>query len=424
MIPTVVLEDLADPQFSPEVREMMAMAAALAPMLDLSVESICNQACAELGGGLSDFGGDGFRAPMTVLVDALNNEASLSGFGHVSLHTQLVQLAKNRLLLADLLHRHPEIHDIAIERPIIIAGQGRTGTTHLHNLLAADPNLRSLPYWESQQPVPIPAELGIDPDPRRARCEGGLQFLDQALPHFKRMHEMTVDHVHEEIQLLAMDYSTMLFETMAMLPSVRDYYLSHDQTPHYQYMRTVLQAMTFLRGGQRWVLKSPQHLEQFHALNNVFPDATVLITHRDPVSVTISMMTMLAYTQRFQAERVDLHAVGRYWTDRNSTMLKACIADRHLLPADRSLDVIFHRFMADDLATVRQIYDLADQPYTAATAAAQQAYLESHERDRHGKVAYDFTQFGIDPAEVRGAFPDYLDQYGVRPEWKAASTAS
>lgn len=419
MIPTVVLDDLAEPKFAPHVQATLDGAATIAPLLEISVEAICAQASGELADELTDFGEDSFRAPMAVLVDALNNQANLSGFGHVSAHTQLVQLAKNRLLLADLLRRHPEIHEINIERPIIIAGQGRTGTTHLHNLLAADPALRSLPYWESQQPVPLPGEYGREPDPRRARCADGLQFLDQALPHFKRMHEMTVDHVHEEIQLLAMDFSTMLFETMAPVPAVRDYYLSHDQTPHYRYMRTVLQALTFLRGGRRWVLKSPQHLEQFVALNNVFPDATVLITHRDPVSVTISLMTMLAYTQRFQTTRVDLHTLGRYWTDRNATMLNSCLRDRAVLPSNRSMDVIFHQFMADDLGTVRQIYELAEQPYTAATQQAHDRYLAAHQRDRHGKVAYDFKQFGVDPGEIRANFADYMHRYHVRSEWPA-----
>jgi len=55
--------------------------------------------------------------------------------------------------------------------------------------------------------------------------------------------EMTVDHVHEEIQLLAMDCSTMLFESLTLIPEWRDYYLAHDQTPHYRYLRTMLQAL-------------------------------------------------------------------------------------------------------------------------------------------------------------------------------------
>ena len=108
------------------------------------------------------------------------------------------------------------------------------------------------------------------------------------MPYFNRMHEMTVDHVHEEIQLLAIDFSSMLFETISPMPSWRDHYLSRDQRPSYGYMKRILQVLQWLRGGTRWMLKSPQHLEQFPALLATFPDATFVLTHRDPVSVTAS----------------------------------------------------------------------------------------------------------------------------------------
>ena len=209
-------------------------------------------------------------------------------------------LLKNRLLIEDLLGRHPEILDEQIVAPIIICGLPRTGTTHLHNLMSADPALRSLPYWESLEPV-LPAsevpETGA-PDPRLERTDMALSFLNTALPYFNRMHEMTVEHTHEEIQLLAIDFSTMLFETTAPMTIWRDAYLARDQRPSYAYLRKVLQVLQWLRGGTRWVLKTPQHLEQFPALVDTFPDATFVVTHRDPVSVTASMVTMIAYTAR------------------------------------------------------------------------------------------------------------------------------
>ena len=122
--------------------------------------------------------------------------------------------------------------------------------------------------------------------------------MNVVMPHFPLMHEMTTDHVHEEIQLLANDFSTMLFETLGHVPGWRDYYLAHDQTPHYEYLRTQLKAMQFLRGGRRWLLKSPQHLEQLPVLERVFPGLTVVVTHRDPVPVALSMVTMITYTAR------------------------------------------------------------------------------------------------------------------------------
>ena len=176
------------------------------------------------------------------------------------------------------------------------------------------------------------------------------------------MHEMTVEHTHEEIQLLAIDFSTMLFETTAPMPTWRDAYLSHDQRPTYAYLRKVLKVLQWLRGGTRWVLKTPQHLEQFPALVDTFPDATFVVTHRDPVSVTASMVTMIAYTARLTRDHVDLEDMGAYWSDRLERMLRRCATERDALPADRTIDVRFDEFMADDLAMVARVYDLAGQP--------------------------------------------------------------
>lgn len=408
----VRITDLAEPTFSEEVRELIAAGSALGSTIEMTSDALLSQARQETG--LHDFGDDpAFTERVDVVLTALRDEAGLSPFGRVTTSAQLVQLLKNRLLVTDLLTRHPEIHDVPIERPIVIAGLPRTGTTHLHNLLAADPGLRSLPYWESLEPVPAEGELGDSSleDPRRTRTEAGLAFLDSALPYFKRMHEMTVDHVHEEIQLLAIDFSSMLFETTSAMPSLRDYYLAHDQTPHYEYLKTMLKVLTWLRGGTRWLLKSPQHIEQFPALMSVFPDATVLVTHREPVSITASMCTMIAYTARLHLDPVDPVRLGRYWSDRIERMLRACVDERDAVPADQSIDITFDTFMADDLGAVAQVYELAGQPFDDRAQKAITAYRDGHERGRHGAVHYDLADFGLDPAERRDALSFYVERF-------------
>jgi Sulfotransferase family len=412
----VRIDDLAEPGFSPETTEILTAMAAMAPGLRLEPEPLMQEAVAATG--LSDFGDDRFREPLEMLCTALRTEAGLSGAGIVITHSQLVQLLKNRLLIQDLLRRHPEIHDVRIEAPIIVCGLPRTGTTHLHNLIAADPALRSLPYWESLEPVLPDSEQPAsgEPDPRLARTEVALDFINTAMPYFKRMHEMTVDHVHEEIQLLAIDFSTMLFETTSTIPSWRDYYLAHDQTPHYQYMRTVLKVLQWLRGGDRWVLKSPQHLEQFPVLRHTFPDATFVVTHRDPVSVTTSVATMITYTARLSHEPVDPHWIGGYWADRIERMLRACVEDRDVLPADQSIDVHFDEFMADDIGMVQRIYDLAGQPMTDTVRAAMQTFMADHPRGKFGGIVYDVADFGLDPAERREALRFYVERFGVNEE--------
>jgi hypothetical protein len=383
--------------------------AAMAHDLDFAPDAMRSQAASEIG--LDDFGGSEYEGPFEALASAIDGSELLSPVGRLMIHAQLLQLLKNRLLLTDLLARHPEIDDIEIARPIVICGLPRTGTTHLHNLMAADPALRSLPYWESLEPIPLPAEADVDPDPRLARCEMGLQFVNQAMPHFKRMHEMTTWHVHEEIQLLAMDFSTMFFESVALLPPWRDYYMSHDQTPHYRYMKRVLKALQFLRGGKRWVLKSPQHLEQFGPLLETFPDATFVVTHRDPVAVVTSMATMAAYAARMYHDPVDPELFGRYWADRLEVMLRASVRDREQLPTEQSIDVRFNEFMADDIAMVRRIYDLADQSFTEDVEATMTAYMSDHPQGRHGRIEYRAEDVGLGRSELERRFGFYTDRF-------------
>lgn len=414
--PDVRIEDYGDPSFSPRIQQLRSEMAALAPSLRLEPKVLKDAAVEQTG--LTDFGDAWFEEPLGVLCRALREEAGLSAPGVVSTWLWLASVLKNRLLIEDLLHSHPEIRQAPVTRPIVICGLPRTGTTHLHNLMSADAALRHLPYWESLEPLLAPSERPGpgEPDPRRARTEHVLAMAGGAIPLFVRMHEMTVDHAHEEIQLLAIAGSTMLFETTAPMPSWRDWYLTTDQTPAYEYLRSILQALQWLRGPRRWVLKSPQHLEQFGPLARTFPDATFVVTHRDPVSVTASMCTMLAYSGRMAVEHVDPAWYGRYWSDRLERMLGSCVRDRDLLPRAQSVDVRFGEFMADDIAMVRRIYELAAQPFTAATEAAMTAFMDEHPRGRHGRVAYDLGDFGLDRDERRAALRFYTERFKVEEE--------
>ena len=405
----IVIDDYSNPRFSPEARAMLEAIAAM-PTLPLEPDALMATASEQTG--LDDFGDDWFREPLDVVCDAIPREAGLNAVGRVTAGTSVVNMLANRLQLENLLRRHPEIEDVPIARPIIIVGLPRTGTTHLHNLLSADPQLRSLPYWESLQPVPdtIPP---ADPDPRLERCAMATGFTDVAMPHFKAMHEMTPEHVHEEVQLQLLTIASMLIETQWHVPTYRDWWKATDQTPAYLYLRKALQALQWLRGGERWVLKSPQHLEQFRQLMTVFPDATVVCTHRDPVSVTLSFATMASYSARLSIDHPDPKAIGKYWSDRIQDMLTACLRDRDVLPAERSMDVRFDDFMADEWGTVERIYDLAGQPFPESSRAALSAYNDNHRRNRFGRVRYDLATFGIDAGERESALAGYRERFGV-----------
>jgi hypothetical protein len=402
-------DDLAEPRFSPQIDQIRDLMAAMAPECPLEAEALHAKATADTG--LTDFGPDDYRERLDVYLTALREIGGLHGPGIVNFHAQLVQWLKNRLLLNNLLARHPEIYDIELLPPVVIAGLPRTGTTHLHNLLAAATTFRTIPYWESVEPFPLPAEMGVEPDPRKARMDAAVEFMNAAMPLFPLMHEMTTEHVHEEIQLLANDFSTMLFETLAYVPRWRDYYLGHDQTSSYQHLAVQLKALQFLRGGRRWLLKSPQHLEQLRALDAVFPGAIVVCTHRDPVPVALSMIAMLTYTARMHCAPVPVQEIAASWIDRLQTMLDALVHDRDVIPPESSTDVRFDDFMADELGIAERVYDLAGEPLTNAARTAMSDYLQDHQRGRLGQIATSAEMFGLDEHDVQARFTRYTDRF-------------
>jgi hypothetical protein len=409
------IRDLAEPILTP-IQQAARDGAKQFPV-DLSEEAVLGEAVERTG--LSDFGAEDFRVRLALQLQSVNEDTGLGAVGRISVYRDLVRYAANRLRFEDLLKRHPEILDVQIRKPIIIAGLPRSGTTHLLNLIAADSRLRSLPYWESLEPVPDPQEASGSggEDPRLARCEEGYAQQLAMMPLLKNMHDMAPDHIHEEIELQGLDFSSYLLEWTATVPRWRDYYLAHDQTPHYVYMKRVLQALQWMRGPQRWVLKSPQHLEQLGPLREVFPDATVVLTHRDPISVVASAATMLAYGDRVRRKRTDPPAVAEYWADRVETLLRACVRDRHLIPAESSLDVLFHEFMADDVATVERIYALAGLEMTAEARGELDGFMAANPRGKHGRIVYDLKgDLGFDAPALRERFAFYFDRFPIREE--------
>jgi len=405
----VQLDDLAEPRFSPEAQQIRDMMAALAVDCPLRADALHAKAIADTG--LDDFGPDDYRERLDVYLAALYDIDDMHAPGIVNFFGQLSQWLKNRLLLTDLLKRHPEINDIDLLPPVVIAGLPRTGTTHLHNLLAAAPTFRTLPYWESFEPFPLPTEVGIEPDPRAARMDVAVQVMEIVMPHFALMHEMTTEHVHEEIQLLANDVSTMFMETLAHVPRWTEYYLAHDQTSTYEYLATQLKALQFLRGGRRWLLKSPQHLEQLPVLERVFPGVAVVCTHRDPVPVAISMVAMLTYSARMHRSFVPVHEIAAAWIDRLELMLAALVRDRDVVAPERSVDVRFDDFMADELGVAEQVYGLVGEPVTDEARTAMADYLAGHQRGRLGRVVTSCEMFGLNEDELHTRFAPYVSRF-------------
>ncbi len=407
------IHDLAHPELSPAQQAALAYGESLS--IDFSEAAIL--AAAREATGLTDFGAEDFRERLQLLLDEWGNDSLMNNLARNSLFNQLVRYASNRLLIQDHWKSYPQVREQRIEKPIIVAGLPRSGTTHLLNLLAADTRFRSLPLWESYEPLPVPGEraLADGTDPRYQRCAEQWAGMQQTVPLLATMHPMNPDHIHEELELMGPDFASYNFEWLAPSPRWRDHYYASDQTPHYEYMRDVLKLLQWRKGPPRWVLKCPQHLEQLPVLHKVFPDATVVITHRDPVAVIQSAATMLAYGQRMSRRRIDLPALVEYWSDRVEHLLRACVRDRPQLPARQSIDVPFNAFMADDMGMVERIYACAGVELTDKARAEMRAFTDAHPRGKEGRMVYDLKgDFGVDPAALRERFSFYFDQFPVQ----------
>ena len=409
------IDDLREPVMSDEQRAYIAAVEADPPVL--SKDAIL--AAARDATGLADFGPDDFHERLDRLVGEWNGDTRAYALKRAFLLNYAIRYATNRLLIHDLLKRHPEIHDEPIERPIMVVGMPRSGTTHLLNLLGADRRLRSTPLWQTYAPVPNPREpMAADGvDPRYAKVAASWEMQLAANPLSAAMHAMEPDHFHEDVELMGPNFAGYNFEWLARAPKWRDYYLSTDQTPHYEYMKTVLKIFQWQdvqAGGtrKRWVTKCPQHLEQLRVLKAVFPDATVAITYRDPVEVIQSAITMIAYGERMAYPTIDAQGLLEYWTDRVETLLRACVRDRHIWPQAQSVDVPFDAFMKDDMKVVREVRTKAGLPETVEANRDVADYIASHPRGKYGQIVYHLERdFGISPEALRQRFDFYYEAY-------------
>ncbi len=431
----IIFDDLADPQYGR--LQKLALKLGNLAKVDFAIDNVLNDASKATG--LSDFGPETFHEPLQVLLDAYKSDLDMSAIGATQVYNDLVRCASNRLIIQDRLNKTPDIEDISLNRPLSISGLPRSGTTHLVNLLAADSRFQSLPLWQAQEPFCAPGQENagfglkhrakflakrlksndsdID-DPRYYRCSLRWSAMQIMGPELASMHAMNPDHIHEELELMTFDFGCNQFEWTSVIPNYRDYYFGKNQTPHYAYMKNVLKLMQLDRGSNKpWVLKCVQNPEQLPALKTVFPDATAIFTHRDPVALIQSTATMIAWGHRMLRTKVDPRAVFDYWADRFENLLRGLVDDRHIWPDNQSTDIFFHEFMAGQTDTAAKIYDLHSIEFTQKAKREIADFIKAHPRGKGGRVRYDLeNHFGVRAEEVRERFDFYTKKFPVKFE--------
>lgn len=363
--------------------------------------------------GLRDFGDPAFREPLERLLRSIESEARLSLVGRIAAREDLTGMLMNRLLLERDRAEHPEIAQETIRRPLVITGLPRSGSTFLHGLLAQDPASRVPLHWELRFPSPPPRREMRDTDPRIARAARQIRVFFFLAPEFRKIHPVGAELPEECVVVLSHAFLSFEFSSTWFVPSYQSWLEKQDLEPAYRYHRRFLQHLQWGHRGERWLLKAPPHLPGLRALFAVYPDADVIMTHRDPLEVVASVASLHAVLRRTFSRAVDPVAVG----PEVSAMLAGDIRrgyaarDEGCAPSERFLDVWYSQLMDDPLAVVRRVYRHFDLPLSAEAEERMRAYLSATPKDRHGTHVYSLEQFGLDPGTERARYREYWDRW-------------
>jgi hypothetical protein len=364
---------------------------------------------------LEDFGDESFRAPLGVLLAALDREAGLLDFGRAAQRSRIVDLLVNRLRAEDEIRRHPEILAEEIAAPIVIVGLPRTGTTLLHRTLAQDPRLYSARWFECRYPAPFPGGTLGAGDPRIAQAKAEVQAMLDGSPALAAIHPLDAMAADEEILLLEHSFLSTVPESAANVPSYGRWLDAHDQTPGYRYLRKLLQLLQWQKrkSGQqaeRWVLKTPHHLGYADVLLDVFPGALIVQTHRDPVESIPSLASMITALWVLVAERVDPKEVARQWNAKMATALRRCleVRDRH---PDRFVDVWFLDAAKDPVGQARRIYEVAGLSFPADVERRMRDFMATNPREGRPPHQYTLEEFGLTPEGIARDFRAYRERF-------------
>jgi len=363
--------------------------------------------------GLADFGDDCFREPLRRLIESLESEARLTPLGRYAARADLLRLLENRLRMRDEMRRHPEMCEAEIRAPLFILGLPRTGTSILHELLAQDPDNRVPMSWEVMYPWPPPESATYDTDPRIEQTDRHLNGIDRLIPSFKSIHPMGARLPQECVALTAHDFATMVYHTTHNVPSYQRWLEQADLVPVYRSHRRQLQYLQWRCPARRWVLKSPGHLWALDALLQVYPDARIVQTHRDPLEVLASLVSLIRVLRRIATDHVDPLEIGRDWAVRLAAGLNKTMAVRAggALRPEQVFDLDFRSFVGNEIASIRRIYSHFGMELSDEAEARMRRFLADNPRDKHGTHRYALEQFGLDPATERTRFAEYIEKH-------------
>jgi hypothetical protein len=368
--------------------------------------------------GLEDFGDPAFREALARLVAAFEGEAALTTLGRILARRDLLRLLEGRLRMEHVLRAHPEIEAAAVPAPLFVLGLPRTGTSILHELLALDPATRTPMTWEVMQPWPPPERARFETDPRIAATDAQLGGVERLIPGFQAIHRMGASLPQECVAILAYEFASMLFSTTHRVPGYQRWLEGIDHRRLYAAHKRWLQYFQWRAPAARWALKSPGHLWSLDALLAVYPDARIAQTHRDPLRVLASLVSLSTLLRSLASDAIAPHEIALEWAPRLAAGLEASMRarDAAALPPERIFDVSFRDFVGNEIGTVRRLYAHFGLPFSAEAEARMRRHLAANPKDQHGGHRYELGLAGLDPAAERRRFGRYVERFGVPAE--------
>ena len=346
------------------------------------------------------------------LLDSVNAEARLNTFGRIALSRTLQRSLVQRMLVEHTLQENPEILASPVTSPVFIIGMPRTGTTILHALLHQDERHRSPLCWECLIPHPAPNSVGEVPGLRIDAVRKEFDQIFKLVPDFKKKHYMEADSPQECIGITALNFTSFQYTAQCYLPSYLDWFSNNlDQSINFRWHKRFLQ---FLQSGDdqvnRWLLKSPVHLLRLKSLFQVYPDAIVVMLHRDPTNIVPSCASLITSVRSLYSDHEDPVRTGQEQLKIWASYFDRFLEDRRELDKESQIiDLTFDEFVRDQMRVVEKIYSRFGWELDSKTRTNMSNFLHQEQKDKHGKHEYSLEQFGIAQGDIQSQYVNYLE---------------
>ncbi|SEH84811.1 Sulfotransferase family protein [Mycolicibacterium rutilum] len=366
--------------------------------------------------GLDDFGPSDFYDGLTALCASAGTEAQLNDLGVMAVEQNMIGGLANRLKVTDWLRRHPAAAAETIEAPLVVVGLFRAGTTFISELFDQDPANRSLLRWEAADSVPPASAETLRTGPRVDAAAAAIDMLESLNPKIKVVHHEDAAGPTECLTLLGQDFKSLTWEAIANVPSYSDWLLGADHRSAYAYHRQVLQVLQSNGARGHWTLKSPQHAIALDALTAVYPDAHLVVLHRDPVVLCASACSLLSTLTGTFSDADHTTYIAEHWTGMLETSIDRIEAFRRANPGRAIIDVQYADLVTNPVGTVERIYADCGRDLSPQARRAICDYVDAHPRGRFGAHRYRLEDYGLHADRIRDRFSGYVERYDVPAE--------